>query len=59
VIAKGLIEAAADLHVPLIVRLKGTNVEIGNQLLRDSGLKIIPAEDLDDAARLAVQVLSE
>jgi succinyl-CoA synthetase beta subunit len=55
-IAEGIIAAARDTHfgVPLVVRLEGTNVERGKQLLRDSGLAIIPAEDLDDAAKKAV-----
>jgi succinyl-CoA synthetase beta subunit len=37
-----------------VVRLEGTNVERGKQLLRESGLAIIPADDLDDAAKKAV-----
>jgi succinyl-CoA synthetase beta subunit len=55
-IAEGIIAAAREVHlsVPLVVRLEGTNVERGKQLLRDSGLAIIPAEDLDDAAKKAV-----
>ncbi|HPG88033.1 MAG TPA: succinate--CoA ligase subunit beta, partial [Hyphomicrobium sp.] len=39
------------ITVPLVVRLEGTNVELGKQILRDSGLKIIPADDLADAAK--------
>jgi succinyl-CoA synthetase beta subunit len=56
VIAEGVIAAAREMHisVPLIVRLEGTNVERGKELLRDSGLAIIPADDLDDAAKKAV-----
>jgi succinyl-CoA synthetase beta subunit len=42
------------LRVPLVVRLEGTNVEQGKTLLRNSGLAIIPADDLGDAARKAV-----
>ncbi|MGH6865298.1 MAG: ADP-forming succinate--CoA ligase subunit beta [Methyloceanibacter sp.] len=55
-IAEGIIAAARETHlaVPLVVRLEGTNVERGKQLLRESGLAIIPADDLDDAAKKAV-----
>lgn len=53
VIANGVIEAVKqiDLRVPLVVRLEGTNVEKGRELLANSGLPIIPATDLDDAAQ--------
>ena len=56
VIAEGIIAAAREMHIamPLVVRLEGTNVERGKELLRDSGLAIIPADDLDDAAKKAV-----
>jgi succinyl-CoA synthetase beta subunit len=56
VIAAGIIAAAKQVHlrVPLVVRLEGTNVEQGRELLRNSGLPIIPAEDLGDAAYKAV-----
>ena len=56
VIAAGIIAAAkqVQLHVPLVVRLEGTNVEQGKELLRTSGLPIIPADDLGDAAYKAV-----
>ena len=55
-IAEGIIAAAREMHiaVPLVVRLEGTNVERGKELLRNSGLAIIPADDLDDAAKKAV-----
>ena len=51
-----MIAAAREvkLAVPLVVRLEGTNVERGKKLLRESGLAIIPADDLDDAAKKAV-----
>jgi succinyl-CoA synthetase beta subunit len=57
VIAEGIIAAARDvqLGIPLVVRLEGTNVDIGRQMLRDSGLDIISAGDMADAARKAVQ----
>jgi succinyl-CoA synthetase beta subunit len=53
IIAAGIIAAArqVNLHVPLVVRLEGTNVEQGKQLLAKSGLPIIAADDLGDAAR--------
>ena len=52
IIASGVVAAAKALSLskPLVVRLAGTNVEQGKQILTDSGLKIIPADDLDDAA---------
>ena len=56
VIAQGIINAAktVKLSVPLVVRLEGTNVERGKQLLKDSGLSLIAAENLADAAQKAV-----
>ncbi len=53
-IAKGVVQAAEGLKVPLVVRLAGTNVEEGNRIIRDSGLPIIRADDLADAANKAV-----
>jgi succinyl-CoA synthetase beta subunit len=52
VIANGVVEAVkqVDLKVPLVVRLEGTNVEQGREILAGSGLPIITATDLDDAA---------
>lgn len=57
VIAEGVIAAAKelDLKVPLVVRLEGTNVELGKKMLAESGLKITPADDLEDAAQKAVK----
>jgi succinyl-CoA synthetase beta subunit len=56
VVAAGIIAAAKQvrLNVPLVVRLEGTNVEQGKALLASSGLPIIAADDLGDAARKAV-----
>ncbi|MBX2988189.1 MAG: ADP-forming succinate--CoA ligase subunit beta [Bdellovibrionaceae bacterium] len=56
VIAEGVIAASKEvgLKVPLIVRLEGTNVELGKKLLKESGLNITPADDLTDAAKKAV-----
>ena len=58
-IAEGIIAAARETNigVPLIVRLEGTNVEQGKKLLAESGLDIIPADDLDDAAKKAVAAI--
>ena len=59
VIAEGVIAAAKEvaLSVPLVVRLEGTNVEAGKKLLAESGLKITPADDLQDAARKVVAAI--
>ena len=56
VIAKGIVAAARQvgLRMPLVVRLEGTNVELGRTILAQSGLAIIPADDLGEAARKAV-----
>merc|ERR1719453_2087703 len=59
VIASGIVAAAKQVgvKVPLIVRLEGTNVERGKEIIRESGLTIIAAENLDDAAQKAVAAL--
>lgn len=59
IIAEGIIEASRslDLKVPVIVRLEGTNVEKGKKLLAESGLVLIAADDLDDAAQKAVAAI--
>ena len=56
IIAEGIIAAAKDvgLNVPLVVRLQGTNVEQGSMMLAESGLNIITAENMDEAAQKAV-----
>ncbi|MCE7915293.1 MAG: ADP-forming succinate--CoA ligase subunit beta [Nitrosomonas sp. PRO4] len=56
VIAQGVVAAARDvqLSVPLVVRLEGTNVELGKKILTDSGLTIISADNMADAAQKAV-----
>jgi succinyl-CoA synthetase beta subunit len=61
VIAEGVIAAVKEvgLQVPLVVRLEGTNVDLGKQILRDSGLNVIPADDLDDAAKKIVKAVKE
>ncbi len=55
-IAEGIIAAVkeVDVKVPVIVRLEGTNVEKGKELLKNSGLAIIPADDINDGAKKAV-----
>ena len=59
IIAQGIVNAAKEVGVdmPLIVRLEGTNVELGKQIIKDSGLTIITADDLDDAAQKAVAAI--
>ena len=61
VIATGVIEAAKEvgLKVPLVVRLQGTNVDLGRKLLADSGLAITPADTMDDAAQKIVALAQE
>jgi succinyl-CoA synthetase beta subunit len=58
-IAEGIINAVKeiDVSVPVVVRLEGTNVDEGKQLLADSGFAIIPADDLNDGARKAVEAV--
>ena len=59
IIATGIINAAKNLNlkIPVVVRLAGTNVQEGKDLLNKSGLKLISADDLDDAAKKAVKAL--
>jgi succinyl-CoA synthetase beta subunit len=61
VIAEGVVAAAKEvsLSVPLVVRLEGTNVELGKKIMADSGLPIIAADDLGDAARKVVKAVKE
>ena len=61
IIAEGIVAAAKEMaiDVPLVVRLEGTNVKIGKQILRDSGLAIIAADDLGDAAEKIVAQVKE
>lgn len=62
VIAAGVVEAATHLHkkleIPIVVRLEGTNEEEGKRIIRESGLKLIPAENLDDAGRKACDIVA-
>ena len=59
VIAEGVIAAVKEtnLAVPLVVRLEGTNVDLGKKIIAESGLNVIPADDLDDAAQKIVNAV--
>ena len=59
VLAQGVVEAARELKiaVPLVVRMQGTNVEIGRKILAESGLAIIPAETMAEAAEKIVNAV--
>jgi succinyl-CoA synthetase beta subunit len=61
VIAEGVVAAVKDvgLKVPLVVRLEGTNVEAGKKIIKESGLNVIAADDLDDAAQKIVKAVKE
>jgi succinyl-CoA synthetase beta subunit len=61
IIADGIVAAAkeVDLKVPLVVRLEGTNVEEGKRILAQSGLAIVPANDLGDAAQKIVAAVKD
>ena len=59
VLAQGVVDAAKEMNinVPLVVRLAGTNFKEGKMILDNSGLKLISAEKLDDAAKKIVEVI--
>lgn len=59
IIAEGVIAAVKEvgLQVPLVVRLEGTNVDLGKKIIGESGLNVIPADDLDDAAQKIVKAV--
>ena len=61
IIAEGVVAAAHELEIkiPLVVRLEGTKVEEGKKIMKDSGLDIIAAENLSDAARKIVSSIKE
>ncbi len=61
VIAEGVVSAAREvsLDIPLVVRLEGTNVELGKEILAESGLPIVSADDFGDAARKVVEAVKE
>ncbi|HAQ75992.1 MAG TPA: succinate--CoA ligase subunit beta, partial [Hyphomonas sp.] len=48
-----------NLAVPRVVRLEGTNAEMGKEIIKNSGLNVIPADDLDDAAQKIVAAVKE
>ena len=58
VIAQGVVDAVKEINlsVPLVVRLAGTNVELGKEILKNSKLKIISANNLADAAKKIIEV---
>jgi succinyl-CoA synthetase beta subunit len=59
IIAEGVVAAVKEvgLKVPLVVRLEGTNVDAGKKIIRDSGLNVLPADNLDDAAQKIVKAV--
>ena len=59
VLAQGVVDAAKEMkiNVPLVVRLAGTNFKEGKEILDNSGLKLISAENLDDAAKKIVEAI--
>jgi succinyl-CoA synthetase beta subunit len=59
VIAQGVVAAVKQvgLQVPLVVRLEGTNVDAGKKIIRESGLNVLSADDLDDAAQKIVKAV--
>ncbi|NVK34993.1 MAG: succinate--CoA ligase subunit beta, partial [Rhodobacteraceae bacterium] len=61
VIAEGVLAAVTEvgLKVPLVVRLEGTNVELGKKIISESGMNVIAADDLDDAAQKIVKAVKE
>jgi succinyl-CoA synthetase beta subunit len=61
IIAEGVVAAAKELSldVPLVVRLEGTNVDLGKEIMANSGLPIIPADNLNDAAEKIVAAVKE
>jgi succinyl-CoA synthetase beta subunit len=61
VLAQGVVDAAREvkLSVPLVVRMEGTNVDKGKQILKESGIKVISATDMADAARRVVEAIGQ
>ena len=59
IIAEGVVAAVKEvgLKVPLVVRLEGTNVDAGKKIIRESGLNVVPGDDLDDAAQKIVKAV--
>ena len=61
IIAEGIVAAAKEvgINVPLVVRLEGTNVDLGKKILSHSGLPILSADELGDAAEKIVKAVKE
>jgi succinyl-CoA synthetase beta subunit len=61
VLAQGVVDAAREvkLNIPLVMRMEGTNVDKGKQILKESGIKVISAGDMADAARRAVEAIGQ
>jgi succinyl-CoA synthetase beta subunit len=61
IIAEGVVAAVneAGLKIPLVVRLEGTNVELGKKIIKESGLNVVPADNLDDAAQKIVKAVKD
>lgn len=59
VLVKGILSAVKEvkINIPLVMRLEGANVDIGNRLIAESGLNVITAIDLDDAAQKIVHAV--
>ena len=59
IIAEGVVAAVneAGLKIPLVVRLEGTNVDLGKKIIKESGLNVVPADNLDDAAQKIVNAV--
>jgi succinyl-CoA synthetase beta subunit len=59
IIAEGVVAAVNEvgLKIPLVVRLEGTNVDLGKKIIKDSGLNVVPADNLDDAAQKIVKAV--
>jgi succinyl-CoA synthetase beta subunit len=61
IVAEGILAAVKEvgLTLPLVVRLEGTNVELGKKIIANSGLNVINADDLDDAAQKVVAAVKK
>jgi succinyl-CoA synthetase beta subunit len=61
IVAEGILAAVKEvgLTLPLVVRLEGTNVELGKKIIASSGLNVINADDLDDAAQKVVAAVKK
>jgi len=57
VLAQGIVDAVkeVDVKIPIVVRLEGTNVELGREILKNSGLKITAAADMGDGAKKVIE----